>query len=446
MTALALYKIIFMTELIIAEGILTFRMAKRERFWLRVSAAVLFCYFAAFAFPVIEGISYSSWYTSLMFLLFFVITLFALLFVYKITWGGAVFCALTAYTMQHLAYGLFSILMNITQSLDFGGMYGDQILDFSSLNEWTAVVVLSYLNIYAFVYVVGYFILAPYFKYNQDLKLKSVSVMIFVVVILIIDIVLNAVVVYVSDETVKDYVLYVYNIFCCVLAFYMQVELINSKNMKSEIEIMAQTLKLAQNQYALRKENIDLINMKCHDLKYRISRFAHQGGLDKESVAELEKMVSIYDAAVETGNEILDVILTEKSLICSEKNIKLTCMADCTGLNFVREGDLYVLFGNVIDNAIEAVVQIGDETKRCIGLNVRTVGNFITISLNNYFQGKIKFSADGLPCTSKKDVDFHGFGMRSVAMIVEKYKGTMNIETDEGIFKLSILFPLPKNG
>lgn len=441
MTALALYKILFMTELLVAETILTFRMAKRKYFWLRVAGAVIVCYAIAFLFPLIEGLSYSSWYTSLMFLLFFVVTLFAIFFVYKITLGGAVFCALTAYTLQHFAYGIFSILMNSMQLFDFGGMYGDQIIDFTSLNEWTVVIVLSYLNIYAFVYIVGYFILAPYLRYNQDLKLKNISVMVLVVVVLVIDIVLNAVVVYISDERVKDYVLYIYNVFCCMLAFYLQVGLINSKNMKSEIESMSQALKLAQNQYAIRKENIDLINIKCHDLKYKISCFAREGGLDKESVAELEKMISIYDAAVETGNEILDVILTEKSLICSEKKIKLTCMVDCSRLGFVSEGDLYVLFGNMIDNAIEAVVQIADESKRCIGLNVRPVENFVSININNYYQGNLKFSDDGLPCTSKSDTGFHGFGMRSIVMIVEKYKGTINIDAKNGVFTLGIMFP-----
>lgn len=64
--------------------------------------------------------------------------------------------------------------------------------------------------------------------------------------------------------------------------------------------------------YEITKKNIELINMKCHDLKHYV--FA-VGDVDEKN------MVDICDSAYKTGNEALDIVLMEKSLICKHENI-----------------------------------------------------------------------------------------------------------------------------
>ena len=136
----------------------------------------------------------------------------------------------------------------------------------------------------------------------------------------------------------------------------------------------------------------------------------------------------------------MDLILTEKSLLCQKQNIKLTCLADCTKLGFISNEDLYSLFGNAIDNAIEAVMKINDIDKRNINLIVRNVHSFISITIENYYVGNILLNSDGLPMTTKSNKDYHGFGTKSIKMIVNKYQGDLKITTKKNIFTLSILF------
>ena len=57
----------------------------------------------------------------------------------------------------------------------------------------------------------------------------------------------------------------------------------------------------------------------------------------------------------------------------------------------------------------------------------------------NYFCGKLSFK-DGLPVTTKEDKTVHGFGMRSIAMIVKKYGGELTTSVTREIFHLNILF------
>ena len=61
--------------------------------------------------------------------------------------------------------------------------------------------------------------------------------------------------------------------------------------------------------------------------------------------------------------------------------------------------------------------------------------------LDGFLDGKIAFDSDGLPVTTKGDRAFHGFGIRSMKQIAEKYKGTLSVSTSDHTFTLNILIP-----
>ena len=68
----------------------------------------------------------------------------------------------------------------------------------------------------------------------------------------------------------------------------------------------------------------------------------------------------------------------------------------------------------------------------------------ISINVNNFFEGHIKLNKDGLPITTKENKDYHGFGMKSIKMIVDKYSGDVSIVIKEDIFNLNIFIPIKK--
>lgn len=69
------------------------------------------------------------------------------------------------------------------------------------------------------------------------------------------------------------------------------------------------------------------------------------------------------------------------------------------------------------------------------------VGTFLSVNIHNYFANEVSF-VDGLPVTTKRDRNFHGFGMRSVRRICDKYDGDLVIRTEGGVFNVNILFQL----
>lgn len=152
----------------------------------------------------------------------------------------------------------------------------------------------------------------------------------------------------------------------------------------------------------------------------------------------------IYNSVVnvKTGNDVLDVILTEKSLLCEKKHITLTCMVHAENLAFMDKMDVYSLFGNALSNAIECVSNIEDVKKRCISVNVQTMNQILSIHIENFCMEELVFE-NGFPVT-KKNKDYHGFGMKSM-YITRKYDGVMSTFVSDGRFYLDFAIPIGKN-
>ena len=79
-----------------------------------------------------------------------------------------------------------------------------------------------------------------------------------------------------------------------------------------------------EEQQKMSRESIDIINIKCHDLKYRLKKIPliEDEQEQQEYIDEIRNAITIYDNYYQTGNRALDLVLTEKSLICEEKKIK----------------------------------------------------------------------------------------------------------------------------
>lgn len=446
MTGLSSYKLLFVAELIIAEGICLFRIQRRKYFILRLLASLAVCFSVAYFYPVMEKIAYTGWYTSLMFLALFFLTLCGILFSFKISFKNAFFCATVAYTAQHLSYEIFKLVLMPFDILISKALYGNTIIDLSKMSSTTAIAMLVYFEVCLAVYALAYFLISRKFR-GGDLRIKNTGMLILSAAILLVDIILNAVIVYVKEDynEIYDIIVGVYNCLCCFLVFYILRNIITVKDIRDELDTVSHLLEQAKKQFKLKKEEINLINIKCHDLKHQIGQYALRGGLDGETVAEIKQLISIYDANVKTGNEVLDIILTEKSLICNEKEITLTCMAECKELDFISDGELYAFFGNILDNAIEAVMRVENPENRCISLNVHKAGGFISAMAENYYADEIRFNAEGFPVTVKADKDNHGFGIKSIKAIVTKYGGDLSITVKDGLFRLNILLPIRQN-
>ena len=203
------------------------------------------------------------------------------------------------------------------------------------------------------------------------------------------------------------------------------------------IERMLQERELQERQTG---ETIDLVNMKYHDMKHLLSALRRR---DPEGLAEVwdevERGIPQYDRVLRTGSAPLDTVLMNKLVSCDAKHITLNCMADGEKLDMLSAVDVYALFGNLLDNAIEASAR-EPEDRRLISLQVFERRGCLCIHIENTCSQPPEME-NGLPRTSKGDTGYHGFGMKSIRYITEKYGGNMTITVSGGQFRVDILFP-----
>ncbi len=444
------YKAIFAIELMFAEGLMCVHLKRRNRFALRLLLSVAACIGVSFALPTSDNALWSS----LIFIGIFASTLVAMKLCFCEEWKKIMFCGMAGYTTQHVAYQIFGLSVALMGLVGDNGHYQPElgsnpivwlpIFNYGSGQEQISgnpFILLFYMFVFGVTYFGVYKFASPRIENSDNMRMKSTTLLLLVAIILLFDVIVSAMVTeYSSDKFDKFYVIVtdVTNVFCCLLAMYIQFSVALVRKLEDDLTAISRIRREEKLQYALIKENINMINIKCHDLKHQIRRIGAVGSVDKRTISEIENAVSIYDSEVKTNNEALDVILTEKSLYCTNNNIVLSSIADGKLLDFMSETDIYSLFGNLLDNAIEAVSKL-EKDRRVIGLSVKQLKSVVFINVYNAYDGEILFS-DRLPVTTKADRENHGYGMKSVKMTVEKYGGEMSITTKNNIFSLSVVF------
>lgn len=225
---------------------------------------------------------------------------------------------------------------------------------------------------------------------------------------------------------------------------WMEYELLFNRRLLMEMGALERSAAERERQYELSRDRIEAINIKCHDIKHQIHSLGQDGrAIDPGALKAVARDISIYDSDVRTGNEPLDVILTEKRLLCGKEGIRLTCIADGAALGAMAACDIYSFFGNALDNAIRAVRQVDDPEKRSISLVVRAAFGMASVHIENYFAGSVTFE-NGLPVTTSKNPSEHGFGTKSMRSVAEAYGGTLALRCEGEVFVLDAAIPLAR--
>ena len=415
----------YIIELVFSIFIFAVHFPRRRMFALRAAGSfLLLCAISAFwAYAVgsrellFAGLEIVP---VIKFVLYFALSVGMIFFCFERSFSLSLFTGIAAYSAQHGSYKLGELIR--------------RALPQSVPSAWGGVI---YFLIIAAAYVAIYFIFRRSFSDIEKDYIPGRQAVLLAVPLVLYTTVFQ----YSSALDFSLYVIYaLYDILCCFFTLYIQYSLIKAGRREHEYRLIQHLHHLEKQQYDITKKNMEMFDIKMHDVKHML--LGMRNILTSEQIAEIEKVVTIYDSTVKSGNEVLDVIFTEKSLQCEQKGIAFERIVDGSLLRFMHVSDVYSLFGNAIDNAIEAVSKVDKREKRTVSLMVRESRGMVYIGLENGYTGTIRFE-DGLPVTTKHDKQFHGFGTKSMCNVVEKYGGTMVINASDNIFRLNILLPVP---
>lgn len=193
------------------------------------------------------------------------------------------------------------------------------------------------------------------------------------------------------------------------------------------------------------KANWELRSVK-HDLKNHLlllKKYSSEKdfeGIDRY-IASFEQTVEDVGFPTLSGNAMLDYVIASKTKQLDD----VTCLVSGVFSDFpgVDDVDLAVLVGNLMDNAIDALSKL-DRKEKLIEVTLSVKGGYQNIIIKNDVDASVMENNKSL-FTTKEDKKYHGFGLKSVRSITEKYNGICEFYEEDGKFCVQVALPLNNN-
>ena len=210
---------------------------------------------------------------------------------------------------------------------------------------------------------------------------------------------------------------------------------------KQTQDFIEQQNRYYENELKIINASLEASSILRHDMKnhlHAIFTDINNGNII-EAQQHISDIVDVYNAGTEiihTGYPSIDSIVNFKLQTAKQEGIKVNISSSIPpDLNF-SSFDSTVILGNLLDNALLAVLSVSEDG--FIDLTLHYSRGMLIIKVSNPFNNEVNI-VDGRVITSKADKKNHGFGLRSVKEIVEKYNGTVDIKTDNNVFVVTAI-------
>lgn len=415
----------FFLEIYLAMLIILFNSKKRKYFPVRALIGLVI------GIPIYFLPTLHLFYFNYSYILILAICFAITLFLYEEPIFIPFFAAFAAWGLQHISWNILGIIYDLIPNVR---QLSDILLKSILFITFIAIYFLAFLIIYHFRIFVKYnkkqffsfllaFIMIIATMYlSQSVRRWNITIRIYTTLVAFLSLLIMIGYPYLSDLIIKE------------------------KELSDEKNNLEKMLELQAKQQKLSKQATDILNIKFHDMKNQLLLMKNVNEQERSKISdEIEKSIDIYTNIARTGNEAMDIVITQKSLICSSENIRFTYILSGECIQFMNKSDITSLYGNIMDNAIEAVKEEKDDY-RLIKLKTFSQNGLVLIQEENYCHEPVSFDANGRPISKKKDNINHGYGSKSIRYIVEKYHGTINMKQEDSIYFLNIAIPVPESG
>ena len=424
----------FSLQLMICEAAFMIPRARKNHFPIRLLLALGGHFLAAYAMYALMKCLPGKplLLNALFFLGIAFLTILAALACFEVRAVEMTFIATCGYALEHIVFAATRIVMYLcnVHSSDLSPVLDHLLTRFGN---------------YMLAAFLCYFLLVKPYSLRESFRERDLRFLLLAITVMVAAVFLSAW--YTAARETPETLLFTnllcpaYSMICCLLIIFMEYFIQHETRLTLEKESMEQLMRLTEAQRLSTKESIDIINMRCHDLKHQMKVLLSETNNpeNREYIESIRNAIDIYDSSFHTGNEALDYILYEKKLLARDHGVEFNCMADGNCLAFMQKADLYALLGNAIDNALERLRK-EESGNRFLLLNIHEKARMITIHLENTCTETVVFE-DGLPKTTKPDAINHGFGLRSIRFVTEKYGGELFMENKQERFHLWAVFP-----
>jgi hypothetical protein len=226
--------------------------------------------------------------------------------------------------------------------------------------------------------------------------------------------------------------------------YYFLVAYFNELEKRFEIQneqnILSVQLSALQARTETMKQAEENAMIHRHDLRHHLHLI--NGYLIENNTAEAQKYIVAMEETIDNtatvkycDNQAINLILSSYINMAKNENIAVKTQAYIPKTCEIADMDLCIILANAIENAINACMNIKETSNRKINISCKSKNDKLFIEVTNSFIGVLQFKND-MPVTDRNN---HGFGTRSIAATVEKYKGIYSFTAQDGIFKMNVI-------
>lgn len=230
-----------------------------------------------------------------------------------------------------------------------------------------------------------------------------------------------------------------------ITAFYLYDSLAESYAQKSRFALLEKENELYRKQCELMQASTTELQAFRHDLNNQfiaMNELLNNEKYDnlKMHIQELFKITGEKAVYSTTGNVAVDGIINYKLQNAIINHIKVNAEIAVPSELSIEISDIITVLGNLLDNALSAIMQLREE-ERSLSLKLVYGQERLIISISNPYKTDLRYE-NGEIITTKKDNQKHGFGIKNIEKVVEKYNGYMEINHENQIFTADILLYL----
>ena len=226
-----------------------------------------------------------------------------------------------------------------------------------------------------------------------------------------------------------------------ILTYYFYTVISREYENKLRIELLEQQYENAKASIDNSTLFVEQMHAVRHDIKNQLLTLA--GYIESEKKTEALQYIEHLtndclpniQKVIETGDTAVDAILNMKATICLRQKIFLQIKFEDNCISGIEQTDTVILFGNLLDNAIEAAEK---SAKKRVCLDVRNKGEYLSVCITNSIDESVLDKNRELK-TTKENKKLHGLGLKSVKAVVDKYNGMIQLFEENGEFCCHLL-------
>jgi len=229
-----------------------------------------------------------------------------------------------------------------------------------------------------------------------------------------------------------------------LLILFTGIVYLKNKVLEKERELLTIRDAMVTQKYTELKEVMEKNRQLSHDLKHHMLVLRHYRmernyeGID-QYVDEIEQSFFEIKRRVWTGNQIADMLLEQKRIHAEQEGITFTVQAVPIADWMFDDKETCSLLGNLLDNAIEACERMDSNADRWISIKIENQKQLLFIKMENSVN-EAPVMKKGRPISIKQDKTRHGYGLKNVERIVNKYEGTVTYLSKGRAFQVKLLF------